>query len=866
MRLALLVGPPTEERTIPSEKPLVLITGASGNIGRSIASELADEYEIVGLDREAGDEPFPTLAFDLASDEAVQAAFDKLAQHFGRSLAAVIHLAAFFDATGKDNPLYRIVNVEGTRRLLGALQAFEVDRFIYASTMLVHRPVEPGERIDEDSALEPPYVYPASKLATEEVIHQHRGGIPSAILRLAGVYDRETAVPTLAHQIARIYERQFESHLYSGSRLTGQSMLHRDDMVRAFALTVAARDRLPDEAVMLIGEPDAPGYDALQDEIGELIHGRETWTTLRVPKTLAAAGAWAQAKLEPVIPDALDQGERPFIRPYMVEMADAHYALSVRRAREWIDWEPEHRLRDELPAMIAHLKEDPARWYRDNGVTSPVWLDEASAREADGEALRRDAETRVRSEHAQHRWAHMVNIGLGFWLLTQPPLIGVTEPWLRWAEFSLGAALVAFAMLALGWQMTFARWACAAIGAAVMAAPFVFWTTNAAAYLSDTLVGALIFGFAVCTKPEPGTALVARVTGPEVPPGWNFNPSSWVQRIPIIVLAVVGLLVSRYLAAYQLEHVDGVWEPFFAGSPTDPQNGTEEIITSSVSQAWPVPDAALGAYTYALEILTGIVGSRTRWRTMPWLVLLFGLMIVPLGIVSITFIIIQPIVIGTWSTLALIAAAAMLIQIPYSLDELLAVAQFMKRRIKAGKPWLRVFLFGDTDDEQPARADTPSRPAPACREHRTQADGKAGDAAASGYTPGAFDRPAHVVLFDMVSGGVNLPWNLALAALIAIALMFSRLTVGAADGIANADHLLGSLSLTVIALACAEPARILRLLLIPLGFGLCIVPFVYETSTLHLALDVAFGLALIALSLRRGRITQRYGEWQRFLV
>ena len=49
---------------------------------------------------------------------------------------------------------------------------------------------------------------------------------------------------------------------------------------------------------------------------------------------------------------------------------------------------------------------------------------------------------------------------------------------------------------------------------------------------------------------------------------------------------------------------------------------------------------------------------------MPWLVLLFGLMIVPLGVVSITFIVIQPILIGTWCTLCLIAAAAMLIQIP----------------------------------------------------------------------------------------------------------------------------------------------------------------------------------------------------------
>ncbi len=150
----------------------------------------------------------------------------------------------------------------------------------------------------------------------------------------------------------------------------------------------------------------------------------------------------------------------------------------------------------------------------------------------------------------------------------------------------------------------------------------------------------------------------------------------------MIALALVGLHVSRYLAAYQLEHIDRVWEPFFAGGPA-PKNGTEEIITSELSRAWPVPDAGLGAFTYLLEVATGIIGSRRRWRTMPWLVLLFGIMIVPLGAVSLFFIIIQPIWIGTWCTLCLIAAAAMLVQIPYSLDELVASCQLLRRRKQA---------------------------------------------------------------------------------------------------------------------------------------------------------------------------------------
>src|SRR5690606_9945205 len=207
---------------------------------------------------------------------------------------------------------------------------------------------------------------------------------------------------------------------------------------------------------------------------------------------------------------------------------------------------------------------------------------------------------------------------------TQPPLIGVTEPLLAATEVALGVMVILFASLSISWQLGWARWATAGLGALVMAAPFLFWTQNAAAYLSDTLVGALIFGFAICTRPEVGPSALAAMHGPDCPPGWNYNPSSWTQRLPIVLVALIGLQVSRYLAAYQLGHIDGVWEPFFAGSPLDPRNGTEEIITSQVSEAWPVSDAAVGGWTYVLEILTGLVGTRARWRTMPWLVLLFG--------------------------------------------------------------------------------------------------------------------------------------------------------------------------------------------------------------------------------------------------
>src|SRR5437868_6598628 len=37
----------------------------------------------------------------------------------------------------------------------------------------------------------------------------------------------------------------------------------------------------------------------------------------------------------------------------------------------------------------------------------------------------------------------------------------------------------------------------------------------------------------------------------EIPPGWDYNPATWAQRIPILALAAIGFILAAYLALYQ---------------------------------------------------------------------------------------------------------------------------------------------------------------------------------------------------------------------------------------------------------------------------------------------------------------------------
>ena len=809
-------------------RDIVLVTGSAGGIGSQVTKALEAEYRVVGFDLEV-DEDQQNFSVDLTSDEAVDEALAELRERFGNRIAAVIHLAAYFDFSGEESPMYRKVNEEGTRRLLTALQSFDVGHFFYSSTMLVHEGTEPGERIDEDSPLGAHWAYPESKLATERIIEEYHGDIPYTLLRLAGVYDEEHLVPSLAHQVQRIYERSFQSHLFSGDTSAGQSFVHSDDVIDAFCQAVRHRHALRDTRAVLVGEPEVMSYAELQDRLGELIHGSR-WRTWSIPKPLARTGSWLQVKSEAIIPDAIDQGREPFIKPFMIPLADDHYELDIARAREKLGWEPKHTLRERLPAIVAALKQDPEGWYTKNKLAPPVWMTPDEADDAELEDLRVAHDELERREHRRNLWAHFLTIGLGTWLVTSPPTLGYDSTPLAVSDLACGVLLVLCGLLSLSWRMAWARLLSGLVGFYLLFAPLVFWAPTAAAYLNDTLVGALAIGFAMLTRPPIGVSATARMTGPDVPEGWDYSPSAWTQRLPIIALAFVGLYVSRYLAAYQLGHIDSAWDPFFG-------SGTERIITSEMSKAWPVPDAGVGAVTYILEILTGMIGSRRRWRTMPWLVILFGIMIVPLGAVSIFFIIIQPIMIGTWCTLCLIGAAAMVVQIPYSFDELLATGQFLLQRRRKGRALWPVFLHGDT------------------------ASGGAKQA------PDDFEQSFGKLNREIWAGGVNLPWNLVASIAIGVWLMCTRLIFDTSGALANSDHLVGALVITVSVTALAEMARPLRFVNVLFGIALVVVPWLLEGgSTLANWADVAAGLALILLAIPRGRVENNYGTWNRFLV
>lgn len=168
----------------------------------------------------------------------------------------------------------------------------------------------------------------------------------------------------------------------------------------------------------------------------------------------------------------------------------------------------------------------------------------------------------------------------------------------------------------------------------------------------------------------------ARETLEAAPEPFEYNPSDWPNRIRVIVLAVVAAMISTYMGLYQWRFIGGVWDPVFGAQ-------TEQVLDSDVSESMRqfvgMPDAILGAVAYLSEAIFGLAGSTRRWQFRPWLVIVFGIDVIPLGLVSAVLVFLQGTTVGAWCFLCLVTAVISLVLVVLAYDEVWSCLLYLTR-------------------------------------------------------------------------------------------------------------------------------------------------------------------------------------------
>ena len=167
-----------------------------------------------------------------------------------------------------------------------------------------------------------------------------------------------------------------------------------------------------------------------------------------------------------------------------------------------------------------------------------------------------------------------------------------------------------------------------------------------------------------------------------IPGPWQYNPSKWSQRICVCLLATIALCIAIYMGLYQWRLIDHVWDPVFGEQ-------SQQVLDSQASHTmrkwFRAPDSIMGAVAYLGDVIFALAGSTRRWQDRPWLVILFGIDVIPLGVVSATLVFMQGTVVGAWCFPCLITAVISIALVFLAYDEIWSCLLYLRAVWKKSK-------------------------------------------------------------------------------------------------------------------------------------------------------------------------------------
>ncbi|MCU0225416.1 MAG: NAD(P)-dependent oxidoreductase [Acidobacteria bacterium] len=346
--------------------PSIIVTGASGFIGRFLLESLKEEFLIYGIARRSqarsGAPVHPNIKWyqvDIGDVAPLRAVFHRIRDKGGAD--TVIHLAAHYDFSGEEHPEYIRTNIDGHRNLLECCREAGIRNFVFSSSVAASRLPPRGEVLDETSAPDGDHIYARTKRIGEEMLEQYRHEFRSVIVRFAALFSGWCEYPPLFMFLNTWLSGAWNARVLGGRGETSIPFLHVRDAVFLLRRVI---DRLPEfeQGEVLVASPDgATSHLELFRAATRAWYGKPR-TPVFMPKLLCGPGMWVMDSAGKLT------GERPFERPWMARYIDTQMTIDASRTRQRLGWEPRQRLSilTRMPFLIENLKTDPIEWNRRN--------------------------------------------------------------------------------------------------------------------------------------------------------------------------------------------------------------------------------------------------------------------------------------------------------------------------------------------------------------------------------------------------------------------------------------------------------------------------------------------------------------------
>ena len=348
--------------------PSIIVTGASGIVGRAFLEAVKDNFLIYAIARrsskEAGIENHPNIKWiqvDIGDWLSLRWVMHNIKRQGGADY--LLHLAGYYDFEYQPHPEYERTNIKGTRYILEQAKILRIKRFIFASSSAASEFPPEGQTLDEKSPLDADYHYAITKRKGEELVKAFSTWFPCSIVRLAAVFSDYCEYGPLYMFLSTWLSTGWNSKVIGGRGESAIPYIHTSDVNKLVLAIIKRTKELPELDTYLASPNVVTSHKALYEVATKFYFGKDI-RPIFVPKWLAIPGVCARDFLGRLI------GKRPFERPWMMKYIDLKLQLNSDYTQQVLNWKPTgrfHILR-RLLYLIEKMKSDPHQWEIKNAM------------------------------------------------------------------------------------------------------------------------------------------------------------------------------------------------------------------------------------------------------------------------------------------------------------------------------------------------------------------------------------------------------------------------------------------------------------------------------------------------------------------